>query len=34
METILINIFALGSGAIATAVVIWWCIQEYKTNNY
>ena len=30
METILLNIFALGSGAIATAVVIWWCIQQEK----
>ena len=32
METILLNIFALGSGAIATTVVIWWCIQQEKQD--
>lgn len=32
METLLINFFALGSGVIATAVVIWWCIQQEKED--
>ena len=33
MESILINIFALSLGTITTAVVVWWCVQEYKDNN-
>jgi len=33
METLLTNILALGSGVIATAVVVWQCIEQWKENN-
>jgi len=33
MENLLTTIFALSAGAIATAVVVWQCIEQWKDNN-
>jgi hypothetical protein len=32
MENLLTTILSLGIGLIATAGVIWWCIQQEKQN--